>query len=114
MIHEGQVVLFRFPQTNQVAGKLRPALILRKLPGLYDDWMICMISSQLTQAIENFDEVITSSDLDFSATGLKMDSVVRASRLAIVNSSSLLGGIGQISEDRLSRIKKALAKWIHG
>ena len=37
MIHEGQVVLFRFPQTNRIGGKLRPALVLRKLPGSYDD-----------------------------------------------------------------------------
>ena len=33
MIREGQVVLFRFPQTDQVSGKLRPALVLRRLPG---------------------------------------------------------------------------------
>jgi mRNA interferase MazF len=48
MIREGQVVLFRFPQTNQTAGKLRPALIIRKVPGPHDDWLICMISSQLS------------------------------------------------------------------
>lgn len=45
MIQERQVVLFRFPQTNQTAGKLRPALVIRKLFGLLGDWLICMISS---------------------------------------------------------------------
>ena len=40
MISEGQIVLFRFPQANQQAGKLRPALVLRKLPGRYEDWLI--------------------------------------------------------------------------
>ena len=34
MIAEGQIVLFRFPQTDQEAGKLRPALVLRRLPGI--------------------------------------------------------------------------------
>jgi mRNA interferase MazF len=46
MIAERQVVLFQFPQNDQHPGKIRPALIIRKLPGIYDDWLICMISSE--------------------------------------------------------------------
>ena len=42
----GQLVLFRFPQTGLEEGKLRPALLLAKLPGEYDDGLICMISSR--------------------------------------------------------------------
>jgi len=45
MISEGQVVLFKFPRTDLQEGKLRPALILRELPGKFNDWLICMISS---------------------------------------------------------------------
>jgi hypothetical protein len=45
MKEAGQVVVFRFPQTDLEEGKLRPALLLGKLPGKYDDWLICMISS---------------------------------------------------------------------
>ena len=33
MKRAGQVVLFRFPQTDLQEGKLRPALLLGKLPG---------------------------------------------------------------------------------
>jgi hypothetical protein len=47
MISEGQIVLFRFPKTDQTIGKLRPALVLRRLPGQHHDWLICMISSNL-------------------------------------------------------------------
>lgn len=47
MISEGQIVLFRFPQTDQQSGKFRPALVVRKLPGRYEDLLVCMISSQL-------------------------------------------------------------------
>jgi mRNA interferase MazF len=38
-LHEkaGQVVVFRFPQTDLAEGKLRPALLLGKLLGEYDD-----------------------------------------------------------------------------
>lgn len=46
MIQEGRVVLFRFPQTEQLPGKLRPALVIRKIPGSYGDWLICMIGDK--------------------------------------------------------------------
>ena len=64
----GQIVLFQFPQTDIVQGKLRPALLLGKLPGPYDDWLMCMISSQIHQYIEGFDEIIDSGVADFSRT----------------------------------------------
>jgi len=70
MIAEGQIVLFKFPQTDQATGKIRPALIIRQLPGQYNDWLICMISSQLYQQIPDFDEVINSNDSDFQQSGL--------------------------------------------
>ncbi len=62
----GQIVLFRFPRTDLAEGKLRPALLIREAPGPYDDWLICMISSQLHQQIPGFDEVIEDGDSDFS------------------------------------------------
>jgi mRNA interferase MazF len=40
-----QIVIFQFPQTSLEEGKFRPAFLLGKLPGDYDDWLICMISS---------------------------------------------------------------------
>ncbi len=114
MIHEGQIVLFRFPQTDQAKGKLRPALVVRKLPGVYDDWLICMVSSRVFQRVVDFDELITDESSDFSSSGLKVASVVRISRLAVVESSVLCGAIGFISEKRLVRIGKKLADWIVG
>jgi mRNA interferase MazF len=71
MTSEGQVVLFRFPQTDQQIGKLRPALVIRKLPGQYSDWLICMISSQLDQKLPELDEIISPEEIDFADSGLK-------------------------------------------
>ena len=114
MISEGQITLFKFPQTDQQTGKFRPALVLRKMPGQYDDWLICMISSQLHQKIQELDEVITTEDSDFIRSGLKLPSIIRVSRLAVVEGNMLLGKLGQISHNRLSRMKQNLAKWISG
>ena len=71
MIHERHVVLFRFPQTSQTKGKLRPALVIRKVPGPHEDWLICLISSRLSQEVEHFDEIISEKDDDFISSGLK-------------------------------------------
>ena len=112
MKEAGQVVVFRFPQTDLEEGKLRPALLLGKLPGQYDDWLICMISSQTQQHIAGFDEIIQENDDDFGASGLKVTSVIRVGRLAVVSGEILIGAIGQVSSDRLSRVKQHLSDWL--
>ncbi|MEW5718726.1 MAG: hypothetical protein AB1817_08885 [Chloroflexota bacterium] len=72
MKQPGQIVLFKFSQTDLTEGKLRPALLLGELPGKYDDWLICMISSQTRHGVEGFDEIMQPSDADF-AFGTQVD-----------------------------------------
>jgi len=112
MKQAGQIVLFRFPQTDLEEGKLRPALLLGNLPGAYEDWLICMISSQIRHAIPEFDEILQEDDPDFAESGLKTPSVMRIGRLAVVQGEILLGAIGQIAPERLKRIKGRLAEWL--
>jgi len=112
MKQAGQLVLFRFPHTDLEEGKLRPALLLGRLPSEYDDWLICMISSQTRNYISGFEEIIKEEDADFAGSGLKVSSVIRMGRLAVVESEILLGAIGQVAPERLQRIKSRLAEWI--
>jgi mRNA interferase MazF len=110
----GQIVLFKFTQTDNASGKLRPALLLGKLPGRHGDLLICMISSQIHQFIEDFDEIVSEDSEDFVLTGLKTASVIRVGRLAVVDGAILIGSIGEIDPSRLERIKKKLADWLIG
>lgn len=114
MIRERQVVLFRFPHTNQTQGKLRPALVIRKVPGPHGDWLICMISSQLSQEVSDFDELISDKDDDFISSGLKQASLIRIARLAVVETNILIGAIKEIGTARLNRIKNKLSEWLLG
>jgi mRNA interferase MazF len=108
----GQIVIFRFPQTDLIVGKMRPALLLANLPSNQDDWLVCMISSQLHQAVPNVDDIIETTDTDFSQTGLKTASVIRLTRLAVVEETIFVGTVGEISINRLAKLKKQLSEWI--
>ena len=72
MKEPGQVAVLSFPTTGLAMGKPRPVLLPAPLPGRHDDWLVSMISTQVQQAIDGFDEVIGPSDVDFEGTGLKM------------------------------------------
>lgn len=108
----GQIVLFRFPRTDLEESKLRPALLLAKLPGEYDDWLICMISSQTRHYVTGFDELLQEGAEDFPRSGLKVPRVIRVGRLAVVSGQILLGAIGEIALERLHRVKRTLASWL--
>jgi len=112
MIHDGQIVLFTFPRSDQGVGKLRPPLVVRQLPGRHDDWLVCMISMQIHQGVIGIDEMITDSDPELRTMGLRKSSVIRVTRLAVVAADILLGAVGQLSPERLRNIRVRLSNWI--
>jgi mRNA interferase MazF len=73
-----------------------------------------MISSRIHQRVPEIDEVIRDSDPDFSCSGLKVTSLIRVTRLAVVFSARLQGSMGRLNDDRLNRIRARLARRITG
>ena len=71
-----------------------------------------MISSQTRQFITGFDEIVQEEDQDFGESGLKVTSVIRVGRLAVVSGDILLGAVGNISNERLHRVKQHLSDWL--
>ena len=114
MKRAGYIVLVPFPFTDMPESKLRPVLVLRRSSDRYEDWLVCMVSSQLHQAEPNLDEILTADDEEFPATGLKAPSVLRLARLAVVNDGLIAGTLGGIGEARLVALRQRLAKWIAG
>ena len=80
----------------------------------FDDWLACMVSSQLQQAEPGLDELVMPADADFADSGLKAPSVLRLTRLAVLEGASLIGCIGQINHARLLSIRQRLAAWLTG
>lgn len=112
MKREGQIVITAFPSTDLATAKLRPVLTLKRASDRFDDWLVCMVSSQLAQAESDFDEIIRPDDSDFLNSGLKVSSVFRLKRLAVLNNAVLIGAIGELDESRVQHMQRRLAEWI--
>ena len=112
MKRPGHVALVPFPFTDLRGAKLRPILLLRKASHRHDDWLVCMISSRLDQAEPELDELLLPEHDDFPASGLKVPSVLRVSRLAVVAGDLLSGSIGTLSDSRLHAVRHRLCNWI--
>ena len=104
----GNILLVRFPRADLQKGKYMPVLLLSKMPGPFDDWLICAITSQLRHEVKEWDERIEKTDDDFKSSGLKVPSLIRIGKLATVEKEVLEGMLGKVSLDRLNRILKRL------
>jgi mRNA interferase MazF len=114
MISEGDILLFRFPQSDLRAGKLRPAFLIKRIDGDFNDWLVCMISTQTRHQIQELEVVLTEAMADFSKTGLKKESLVRTSRLAVVESSVFSGKVGTLPTKPFEDVRTRLADWVRG
>lgn len=112
MISEGDIVLFQFAQTDQNISKLRPVLLIKRIRAEYRDWLVCMISTKIHQFIEDLDIVINEEDEDFHSSGLKTHSVLRISRVAVVDEKIFEGRLGSIAGRRLRDVKERFSNWL--
>lgn len=112
MKQAGQIALMPFPFTDLSSAKRRPVLLLRQLDQRYDDWLVCMISSQCHQYHPQLDWLINQQDEAFAESGLKVSSVIRLSRIAVLDGQLLLGQLGSISDTRLSELRTRLSHWL--
>ena len=112
MKRAGQIALRPFPYTNLASNTTRPVLLLRKLNQKQDDWLVCMVSSQLRQLQPDLDWVLTPEDSEFSESGLKVLSVFRLCRIAVLDGSLLIGKLCAIPDARLRDLQQRLANWI--
>ena len=113
MISEGDIVIFRFPKTDLGTGKLRPALLLKKIPNEFHDWLVCMITTQLHQQIKRFEVIIAETDEGFQGTGLKQSSLIRISRLAVVDKSVFEGKLGVLPPDVFTECRQLFSSWLN-
>ncbi len=105
----GDVVLIPLQQLAGGAPKLRPALVLSRLPGTFQNVLICGISTRLQDLVNDWDELVRATDHDFRRSGLHHESAIRLSYLYAADSAEIAGTIGQIDPARLTRLLDRLS-----
>lgn len=101
------VVLARFPFTNQMDYKIRPALIIsnEKFNTIHDFFWICPITS--SRNLMEFE--VEVPEKEFSGK-FKKKSYIRSDTVTSIEKELLLKEIGKISETLFQKLKKELIK----
>ena len=105
-MQEGDIAIASIQQSDG-AYKPRPVVLLRQLPG-YGDYLVCSISSQLRQAVPQFDEVL-QPDVD---NRLRVTSVIRLSNLIAIPALDIDRAIGYIPDALHRDLLQRLAKYL--
>jgi mRNA interferase MazF len=110
-VFPGDVVVAPLAQADG-GLKPRPVLLLRELPG-FGDYLACGISTQLHQAIEGFDLILSPGSSEFSAAGLRTESVVRLGFVGVVPVMKMTRRLGRLPPHLLALLQTRLADHIH-
>lgn len=97
---KGKIVLLPFPFTDLTAAKIRPALVLCETE---HDVVIAFISSKFPSILSFADIPIKTADPGFSASGLKVDSVIKLDKIATVLKSLIVGELGELDTELRER-----------
>lgn len=100
----GQVVLLRFPFTDGVTYKRRPALIINDFED--GDVIVCRITSKIYHS--DFDIEITNLD----KSGLKLPSVIRVHKIATLEKELVELKMGQIGSEHKEIVRLALTSLV--
>lgn len=103
----GDIILTPFPFTDLSGNKVRPALVLGTQTRV-DDITVCFISSAMQKEIHKFDIIVDSKDKSFKKTGLKLKSIIKATKIATLDKVVVLGKIGDLDTVNIKKVKKVL------
>ena len=108
----GVIVLALFPFTDLSDVKKRPALVVSESGRSDGEAILAFIGTYRGQRLAASDCLLPNSHPDFQPTGLKETSFVRLGKLTTLDSTLLLGEIGEISSDLMTdvdiRLRQAL------
>lgn len=98
MVIKGDIVLVNFPFTDLSQTKLRPAIILW-VDQAGSDVVLCAITSQNTDRLKDGEFLINTEDPEFNATGLRVRSKARVTRIFTLNRELVLRKLGKLGEN---------------
>ncbi|MEQ8416720.1 MAG: type II toxin-antitoxin system PemK/MazF family toxin [Imperialibacter sp.] len=98
----GDVVLLKFPFTDNSASKRRPALVINDFED--GDIIVCRITSRLYQS--SFDIVLTN----WENAGLKLPSIARVHKIATLTKDMVELKMGEIHSTDKDKARELIGK----
>ena len=110
VVKRGSIVLVRYPFTDLTAAKVRPAVIVTpdSLILRLDDVLCLFISSSVPMKLLPTDFVLDLNHSSFPRTGLRLRSVFRTHKLALLHKNLVLRVLGELGSELLSEIDSRL------
>ena len=96
----GDIVLLRFPFSDQVSFKRRPALVINDFND--GDISVCRITSQIHSTLRDVMVV------NWADAGLKLPSVIRVHKIATLDKEMVETVLGRIDKPTGNQVKKVL------
>jgi mRNA interferase MazF len=104
----GTIVLTPFPFTDLSGQKVRPAVVVSRSDRQGRDVLLAFITGQQSSVLSDTDLLIADSHPDFAQTGLKKSSVIKLDKLVTIETSILLGELGELSAALLQEMDAKL------
>jgi mRNA interferase MazF len=108
---KGDVILTPFPFTDLTSSKVRPAVVI-SLNKKGTDVIICFISSVIDYELTESDLLIKDTDKNFGKAGLKVSSVIKADKIATIDSKIIIGKLGELSDELVNELNVKLRRII--
>lgn len=100
----GDIVLLKFPFTDGIKFKKRPALVISDT--MDGDIIVCRITSQLYET--KYDVLIQ----DWKDVGLKLPSIIRGHKIATLDKEMVERLMGRIDESTGEKVKRIIKNLI--
>ena len=110
MVKRGDIVLIKYPFTDLSGSKVRPAVIVSPddFINKNDDILCLFISSSIPDHALSTDYILENTSPFFSQTGLKVTSVFKCHKLALLNKSLVIRSLGNLHQNIMNEINNKL------
>ena len=105
---KGTIILVPFPFTDLSGHKVRPALVIYE-EKRGEDCVVVFISSLTTKKVGPFEVTIKATETN----GLKVDSLLKVSKIATLQKKIILGELGRLEDKILKAVDNCLKSMFH-
>ncbi|MFZ2633114.1 MAG: type II toxin-antitoxin system PemK/MazF family toxin [Desulfosalsimonadaceae bacterium] len=107
-MNRGDIILIAFPFSDLTSVKVRPALILSPENPAEQDFLVALISSNMSRPISKTDYALSVTNADFLETRLKTGSVFRMSKVQNLNKTLAKRRLGKANVHLMLELEKKL------